>query len=368
MQPHNPLTFPANYKKILERTENIDPVKYARTRNFIDGDVTFLSPYISRGVISLRQVLQQVLKTYKPYEAEKFIQELAWREYWQRVWQSIGDKIFTDVKQQQPDIAHRKMVAAIENAATGIEAVDQHIELLYATGYMHNHVRMYVSSIACNIAKAHWLQPANWLYYHLLDGDLASNSLSWQWCAGAFSSKKYYCNQENINRYTGSEQQHSFLDKSYEAITNMHIPEVLEDKSNFFPSVSLPENRKPVLQNDVPVIVYNSYNLDPLWHAGEPASRVLLLEPAHFKKHPVSDKVIQFIVDLSENIEGIQIFTGNFDELKALCGSSEIIFKAHPTTKHYEGTAEKYDELFPEVTGYFPSFSAYWKKCAKYLK
>ena len=213
VQNHVP-SFPTNYTDILDRLHSIDPVKYARTRNFVNGDVTYLSPYISRGVISLRQVADHVLQAYKPYQIEKFLQELAWREYWQRIWQSAGNQLFTDLKQPQPDVQHHKMVAAIETASTGIEAIDRHINLLYTTGYMHNHVRMYVSSMACNMAKAHWLQPSRWMYYHLLDGDLASNSLSWQWVAGAFSSKKYYCNQENINRYTNSEQTGSFNAKA----------------------------------------------------------------------------------------------------------------------------------------------------------
>jgi deoxyribodipyrimidine photo-lyase len=361
------MTFPTDYSSILNRLENIDPVKYARTRNFTDGDVTYLSPYISRGVISLRQVAAHVLKTYQPYQVEKFLQELAWREYWQRVWQSIGDKIFTDIKQEQQGVAHRKMVAAFENAATGIKAIDEHIELLYQTGYMHNHLRMYISSIACNIAKAHWLQPSKWMYYHLLDGDLASNSLSWQWTAGAFSSKKYYCNQENINKYTNSNQRGTFLDCSYDELTTLQVPETLLDKSNFFPSMELPATPKPSIEEHLPVLVYNAYNLDASWHAGERANRILLLEPSHYKKYPVSEKVLQFILDLSKNIEGIQVFTAEFDELKEVAASNEYFFKAHPAFTHYSGTAEKYDELFPQVKGYFSSFFSYWKKCEKYL-
>ena len=366
IQTKQTTSFPTDYKSILQRLENIDPLKYAQTRNFTDGAVTYLSPYISRGVLSLQQIKEHVLKTYKPYQVEKFLQELAWREYWQRVWQSIGNKIFIDIIQEQPNVAHRKMVAAIESADTGINAIDEHIERLYSTGYMHNHVRMYLSSIACNVAKAHWLQPAQWLYYHLLDGDLASNNLSWQWVAGTFSSKKYYCNQENINRYTKSNQQHTFLDKSYEEIMGMRIPEILLDKSNFFAQTVLPKNAAPILNENLPVIVYNSYNLDPLWHASEPANRILLLEPAHFKQYPVSEKVMEFITDLSKNIADIQIFTANFEELKILSGNRKIIFKAHPTTVHYEGIAENYDYMFPQVSGFFSSFSSYWKKCGKY--
>jgi deoxyribodipyrimidine photo-lyase len=361
------MTFPTDYTSILQRLQNIDPVKYARTRNFTDGDVTYLSPYISRGVISLRQVAAHVFKIYQPFQVEKFLQELAWREYWQRVWQSLDDKIFTDIKQPQSDVVHLKMVAAIENADTGIKTIDEHIEMLYQTGYMHNHLRMYISSIACNIAKAHWLQPSKWMYYHLLDGDLASNSLSWQWTAGSFSSKKYYCNQENINKYTQTNQLHTFLDCSYEALTTLQIPETLIEKSNFFPAMDLPKTPVPNIREGLPVLIYNAYNLDPAWHTGEPANRILLLEPSHYKKYPVSEKVLQFIIDLSKNIEGIQIFTGEFDDLKAISGNSSSIFKAHTAFKNYAGTAENYDDLFPQVNGYFSSFFSYWKKCEKYL-
>ena len=89
--------FPTNYHLILERIQNINPIKYATTRNFINGDITYLSAYISRGVISVHQIKEAVLqKGYKPYEIEKFLQELAWREYYQRVWQVKKENILED--------------------------------------------------------------------------------------------------------------------------------------------------------------------------------------------------------------------------------------------------------------------------------
>jgi deoxyribodipyrimidine photo-lyase len=197
--------FPTTYDLVVERINAINPIKYAKTRNFITGDVTYLSPYLSRGVISVQQVKEAVLqKGYKPYEIEKFLQELAWREYYQRVWQVKKELIFTDLKQAQPDFIHHQIPTAVVDASTGIESIDAHIHTFYKTGYLHNHIRMYLASMVCNNAKAHWLAPATWMYYHLLDGDLASNSCSWQWVAGSFSSKKYYCNQENINKYTSA--------------------------------------------------------------------------------------------------------------------------------------------------------------------
>ncbi len=357
--------FPTDYKSILKRIDEIDPVKYARSRNFIDGDVTYLSPYISRGVISVKMVKDIIFKRgYKMYEIEKFIQELAWREYWQRIWQSKGDEILSDLKQTQPDFIHRKLPAAVLNHQTRIDAVDNYIEQLYEQGYMHNHVRMYVASIVCNVAKSHWSLPAQWLYYHLLDGDVASNHLSWQWTCGSASSKKYYCDQANISRYTESNQRKSYLAEDYETLAEMDVPDILKETTLPALMTVLPE--MPLLNIDTtkPTCIYNSYNLDPIWRSGENVNRVLLLEPSHFVKYPVSEKVLDFIIALSKNIDGIKIYTGEFKELEAVCGNdkSKMIFKEHPAFTHYKGTCDSRDWLAPSVTGNFNSFFSFWKK------
>jgi deoxyribodipyrimidine photo-lyase len=117
-----------------------------------------------------------------------------------------------------------------------------------------------------------------------------------------------------------------------------------------------------------PFCIYNSFNLDPLWHAEEEVNRILLLEPNHFEKFPVTEKVLQFVIDLATtNIPGIQIFIGSFEVLFQSI-QTNIYFKEHPTTQHYQGIQEAKDWLFPQVNGYFPSFFGYWKKCERYLK
>jgi deoxyribodipyrimidine photo-lyase len=226
---------------------------------------------------------------------------------------------------------------------------------------------MYVASAACNIAKAHWLQPSKWMYYHLLDGDLASNSLSWQWVAGSFSSKKYFCNQENINRYCYTQQTGTFLDRSYDELSVMDKPAALEKTVSFNLSTTLPATAAPIIDEAYPTLIYNAYNLDPQWHQHIKANRILLLEPSHYRKYPVSEKIIEFILALSENIPGIQVYVGEFDELKNYAGTSKIIFKKHPAFMHYKGEAESNNYLFPQVSGYFNSFFSYWKKCEKFI-
>ena len=211
------------YNEILNQLDQIKPLEYARNRNFIDGSVTRLSPYISRGVISTKQVLNHVLKKgFSPKKIEKFIQELAWRDYWQLIW--LEKDINFDIKSPQREVFQEGISQCITDAKTNIEAIDKSIENLYSTGYMHNHLRMYVASLSTNIAKSHWKQPAKWMYYHLIDGDWASNALSWQWVCGANSNKKYIANQQNINKYTYSNQKNTFLDTSYEEIMNLEQP------------------------------------------------------------------------------------------------------------------------------------------------
>jgi deoxyribodipyrimidine photo-lyase len=365
--------FDLSHHEILDRISAVDPIKYARTRNYLNGRVTYLSPFISRGVISGKQVLESVLaKGHKPWQIEKFIQELAWREYFQRVWQEKGALIETDLKQPQPGVQHHHMVTAVANAQTGIDAIDQGIHELYETGYLHNHLRMYVASITCNIAGAHWAQPARWLYHHLLDGDVASNHCSWQWVAGAFSSKKYFCNQENINKYTGSMQRNSFLEQGYDEISYMPMPETLCSTLSSIYTTVLPVTQPLDIDSNKPTLVYNSYNLDPLWRKELDANRVLLLEPSHFSAYPVSEKVMDFILNQASKINGIQIHVGEYTDLLDIYKndgpSNLLISKEHPAFRHYRGIQDDRDWIFPSVTGYHPSFFAYWKKCERLLK
>lgn len=363
--------FPISYNEILNRIDAINPEAYARTRNFTDGAVTYLSPYISRGIISLKQVADTVIaKGYTISQAERLFQELAWREYFQRVWQAKDNLIETDLKQAQTDVLHHEMLLALLEATTGIEVIDASILNLYSSGYMHNHLRMYTASIACNIARAYWQLPAKWLYYHLLDGDVASNNCSWQWVAGSFSSKKYYCNQENINKYTNTYQTNTFLETSYEALPGSAVPVHLLERSALHLKTTLPATTPPVIDDNLPTLIYNSYNLDPGWRETDNVNRVLLLEPSHFEKYPVSERVLTFILSVAANIKSVQVFCGEFNELLALYKEkqeSNFIFKEHPAFSHYKGIQDERTWMFEEVKGYHPSFFKYWKKCRKLL-
>jgi deoxyribodipyrimidine photo-lyase len=95
---------------------------------------------------------------------------------------------------------------------------------------------------------------------------------------------------------------------------------------------------------------------------------VLILEPSHFNKYPVSDKVIDFVMELSKNISGIEIYAGEVDALfsqyknTSFTHSNAFISKEHPAFEYYPGTKDSRDWMFPNTEGYYPSFFSFWKK------
>ena len=359
--------FTTKFDQILNKIDLIDPYKYAVTRNFKNGNVTKLSPYISRGVISTRFIYEKLVeKGFNLKKCEKFIQELAWRDFWQQIWLNKGDLIDEDLKREQEGVNDFKISKSLVEAKTGINCIDEEINNLYEFGYMHNHMRMYVASIATNIAKSHWKTPAKWMYYHLLDGDWASNSLSWQWVAGSNSNKKYYANQENVNKYFNCNQKDTFLDNSYEIISSMNVPDEVSEKQDWNLMTIFSNENEIKIDNSKPTLLYNYYNIDPNWRKNEDVNRVLIFEPKIFKKYPVSQKCIDFSLSLSKNIKDIQIFFGDIDLLSSKYKVSNFIFKEHPLNLHYNGEEDKRDWLY-KIEGEYLSFFKYWNKIRKKL-
>jgi len=358
--------FPKSYSEILQRIRNIDPIKYGKTRNYINGAVSYLSPYISRGVVSTKFIFSEVInRGYHPNKIEKFIQELAWRDYWQQIWISKGDAINKDLKFQQYPVSNYSLPSAINKGETGIYAIDTAIKEFYKTGYIHNHLRMYIASISCNVGRSHWKVPAKWMYYHLLDADWASNALSWQWVAGTNAHKKYIANQDNINKYCFTNQKNTFLDVSYEKLARIETPEILKETSLIKLKTSLPKQQDIKFNKKAPTLIYNFYNIDPNWKKNIVANRILLLEPSIFSEYPIAQKTIDFVIALSQkNISNIQLFVGEFHELQNNYNHQKIIFKEHPLNYNYNGIQESRDWMF-SVKGYHSTFFSFWKKCKK---
>ena len=217
--------FPPTRQAALARVSAVRPSDYARSRNALEGAVTGLSPYITHGLLSLPEVLAGVTAKHPLDVQHKFVFELGWREYFQHVWAFRGEGIFEPLRGGLlPQTSYSALFPAdIRLAATGVPVIDTAVRTLYATGYLHNHTRMWLACYVVHVRKVDWRIAAEWLYGHLLDGDLASNHLSWQWVAGTGSSKPYLFNADNVARHAPAlwHSPESVIDQSYEALDRL---------------------------------------------------------------------------------------------------------------------------------------------------
>ncbi|MBD2131354.1 MULTISPECIES: FAD-binding domain-containing protein [unclassified Sphaerospermopsis] len=194
-------------KAAKAKLKQVDPVAYAKTRNSLTGAVTRLSPYIRYGVLSLREIRDDILERVEnPEDASKLINELGWRDYWQRLYVKLGKGIWENQEEYKTgykvaDYA-KNLPEDIIEGKTGLVCIDNFSQELRKTGYLHNHIRMWLAAYIIHWRRIQWQAGAKWFLQHLLDGDPASNNMSWQWVASTFSHKPYFFNRENLERYT----------------------------------------------------------------------------------------------------------------------------------------------------------------------
>lgn len=213
---------PPTRSAALARVARVRPAEYARTRNHVDGAVTGLSPYLTHGLITLSEVLAGVLERQPLPVQHKLVFELGWREFFRHAWAHAGEGILRSLHAgPRPEALCEPILPTdIREARTGVPAIDEAVRTLYVTGTLHNHARMWLASYVVHLRHVHWRAGADWMVAHLLDGDLASNHLSWQWVAGTGSHKPYLFNADNVARYAPAHW-HSpgtVLDQSYEAL------------------------------------------------------------------------------------------------------------------------------------------------------
>lgn len=361
-------TLETNHEKILEFLESVDISRYGKTRNYLDGQVTHLSAYITHGALSPVHVMEVLKRKFKPYQLKAFMFQMAWREYFHNVWMELNDDIFRDIKSPQENVKSYGLSKAMVDARSGLLAVDEQLRSLIETGYMHNHARMWTAGFVCNFAQFYWLENAKWLYYHLLDGDLASNMLSWQWVAGCFSSKKYLFNQNNLNKYSKVKQFDTFLDKEYVDLFSTDMPEYIFEESKLELTTEYPNSDKIDFSSlPAQVLVYHPWMLDREWMQNSDSPRILLIEPSVFDKFPISPMRMRFILDLSKNISGIKVLVMNFSELKSKAPNTEFVTQMYPLVKDWDCDKLPKGKLFPDISGYDSSFFKFWKKAEKML-
>ena len=186
-------------------------VLYARDRNFDFGpdkrtNTSCLSPYVTHGVLNEKEIIKISLKKFPFSKIEKFIQEVLWRTYW-KGWLERRPSLWTDfvndLENLKKDFQNNKNLKNAINGNTDIECFNNWVNELKKTGYLHNHARMWFSSIWIFTLDLPWQLGAEFFMKHLKDGDPASNTLSWRWTAGLQTKGKNYVAQEwNIKKFT----------------------------------------------------------------------------------------------------------------------------------------------------------------------
>ena len=200
----------------LAKIDAIDLAQYERTRNALNGRVSRLSPYLTHGITDVPEVIPRLLSRTHIVWQDKFSFELGWREYFHHVWRMQGDDIW---RNQHPLPAEGQIEYASEMPTDIIAA---QIRALYIIGYLHNHARMWIASYVVHIRKVDLRAGGRWIYGHLLDGDLASNTLSWQWVAGTWTGKPYLFNAENVAKYApGYDHTGTSIDSAYERLNEI---------------------------------------------------------------------------------------------------------------------------------------------------
>ena len=195
----------------LERFLPRAGLDYARARNFDYGlerrdNVSMLSPWVRLRMLPEWELIAAVLQQHSVSEAAKFIDEVCWRTYWKgwlsrrpTVWQDYCAELATE----QASLPEQSRYHAIVSATSGIDCMDAWTRELIDTGYLHNHARMWYASIWIHTLKLPWTLGADFFFRHLLDGDPASNTLSWRWVAGLHTEgKTYLATADNIKQYS----------------------------------------------------------------------------------------------------------------------------------------------------------------------
>ncbi len=171
---------------------------------------TALSPFLRRRLLLEEEAVAAALAAHGPQAAERFVGEVFWRTYFKghlethpAAWTGFLAALARERARMETSSGLRRAHAAAVGGTTGIEGFDDWARELVDTGWLHNHARMWFASIWIFTLRLPWELGADFFLRHLLDGDPASNTLSWRWVAGLHTrGKAYAARAENIRRYT----------------------------------------------------------------------------------------------------------------------------------------------------------------------
>ena len=224
---------------------------YGRDRNHVKPghpSVSRLSPAIRHRLITEEEVAAAVMRAHPFGRVEKFVQEVYWRRYW-KSWLALRPEVWSDYLAGLNEIGENPAVRQVEESRTGNRVIDHFATELVSTGYLHNHARMWFAAWWVHEARLPWQSGAAFFFRHLLDGDPASNTLSWRWVAGLQTpGKTYLARRGNLEKYLAPELL-AGLAESLDAFEN---PQPLQPGPTSKPPVTWQETTPDRLDLSVP--------------------------------------------------------------------------------------------------------------------
>ncbi len=163
---------------------------YESKRDYPDTEGTSrLSPYLHYGQLSPRYIWQKIqsLQLKNSSSVSKYLAELGWREFAYHLlhhFPATPHQPLRSAYQNFPWVKNPTHLEAWKKGQTGYPIVDAGLRQLWQTGWMHNRVRMIVASFLVKHLLLPWQEGARWFWDTLVDADLASNTLGWQWVSG----------------------------------------------------------------------------------------------------------------------------------------------------------------------------------------
>lgn len=296
--------FDPTYPAALARLNAFAPKAgrdYASKRNYDDmAHVSALSPYIRHRIITEEDVLKTVLARHSAAAAEKFIQEVYWRTYWKgwlelrpAVWEMYRADLNAALNRIQTESGLRQDWETACKGETGIDCFDHWARQLADTGYLHNHARMWFASIWIFTLRLPWALGADFFMRHLLDGDPASNTLSWRWVGGLQTvGKTYLARPDNIAKYTEGRFDPKGLATFAAPLEGPPAP---------------PRGAMPVSDTIDPALrtglLITEEDLSPGWLAQQitPSAVAMVQTTAQRSPLAVSDRVTEFVADAQKD-------------------------------------------------------------------
>ncbi len=309
-------------------------IEYSKLRNFDYGpnqraNTSCLSPYVSHGIISEKEIINKSLKKYTFIKNEKFIQEILWRIYW-KGWLELRPNVWSDylddLKKIKENFKHNENYLNAISGKTNIECFNYWVKELKDNNYLHNHTRMWFASIWIFTLDLPWQLGAEFFMQNLYDGDAASNTLGWRWVAGIQTrGKNYLASEWNIKKFTNNRFQNIKLIKNTPPILSNKIYSI---NNRDFANVK-------IIENKTLLIFENNLSFEITDFKDNKFKKILLIEHKNnYRTIKLSEKVMSFksslLKDQKKRLEekSIDCEIVNIDEIKNI---TENIYAIYPS-------------------------------------